>query len=254
MDTQEMQQSKPEPQTGGYAATMARISRNKATQSKPEPEADSIVALAPLVMVAGPFGSGMEVVAEKLAQRMEVPFYDPHKLETLASDREEHGDAWKSLQDSEGSFFDYWLGHLHDDLAASLSSHMAHLSNTIREVAIHGGVIAGVCSHMVLPGDKLFRIRVEAGTRYCSHRLAMVHGIEETEARRVFTRLEEERRQFLHALCEESFMDSIDYDLVLDAETTDVEAMLKICLTALDRKGLLAKTRKHRLPDLLFQM
>ncbi len=203
-------------------------------------------------MVSGPFGSGMEELAGRLAHRLEVPFYDPHELETLASDREKHGDAWQDLKESEGDFFDYWLGYLHEGASLSAGEHLARLSTAIQEIATHGGVIAGFCSHMVLPGDNLFRIKVEAGAQFCSSRLASIHGIDREEARRVFLRLEEERKQFLHDLFEEELIDSIDYDLVLDAEETTIEKMLKICLAAMDRKGMISRARTNRFPDALF--
>ncbi|MBF0309273.1 MAG: cytidylate kinase family protein [Magnetococcales bacterium] len=216
------------------------MSTQETQNTQMEPRPSGFRALAPVVMVAGPFGSGMEDLAHQLARHLKVPFYDPHKLETLARDRELHDSAWQHLRESVGSFFDYWLSHLHEKIGMSQSEHLAHLSATIRNVANHGGVIAGVCPHMILPGESLFRIQVRAGEDFCAQRLATLHGIDRLEALAVSRRLEEERLQLLHALFEEGSMDDIDYDLVLDAERASVEEMLDVCITALDQRGILA--------------
>lgn len=194
-----------------------------------------------VVMVTGPFGSGMEEMAYQLANHLGRPYYDPHQLETLARDRERHDTAWRHLKESVGSFFAYWLGHLRERAGMSQREHQAHIHATIREIANQGGVIAGFCTHMALPGEKLFRIQVTASPDYCAHRLAITRAIGRSEATELCVRLEEERRQFLHDLFEEEFIDQIPYDLVLDAEHTSIKEMLAICLEALGQKGMLAK-------------
>ncbi len=214
--------------------------------SGPELRVHDIAATAPLVMVTGPFGSGMEEFAVQLAHRMNVPFYDPHKLESLACIREENDDAWRHIKRSAGGFFGYWLDRLHERMGISPVEHLAYLKSTIQRIAMHGGVIAGACPHVILPENNIFRILVKASTTFCSRRLALTHGIDEAEAVLVFLRLEDERRKFLHELFEDGFMDSMEYDLVLDAEGITPEEMLATCLTALDQRGICVTPKENQ--------
>ncbi|MBF0182144.1 MAG: cytidylate kinase family protein [Magnetococcales bacterium] len=137
-----------------------------------------VQARPPVIMMVGPFGSGMEELASQLARHLNVPYYDPHKLDSLARNRETHDSAWRHLQESVGSFFDYWLSHLHEKIGMSRSEHLLYLTRTIQEIASQGGVIAGACPHMILSDDRLFRIRVTAGTRFCARRLASTHELD----------------------------------------------------------------------------
>lgn len=201
----------------------------------------SITALAPVVMVAGPFGSGMEELAMLLAKQLGVPFYDPHKLDALASDREAHDGAWEHLRQGVESFFEYWVSHLHEKPGMSRSEHLIYLTAIMRQVAREGGVIAGVCTHMILGGEKLFRIEVKAGPEFCARRLAEARGGDWQEAITVFHHMEEERRLFMHKLFEEAYAEPIPFDLVLDAETMSRDTMLEACLMALGGRGMLER-------------
>ena len=211
---------------------------------------DGIVATAPVVMLAGPFGSGVGELAKKLALRVKVPLYGPRQLESLAS-QEKPANIRPEMEETESDFFDYWLGHLRQDAGLSAEERRIQLSNTIRKIATHGGVIAGVCSHMILPGDHLLRVKVEASTPYCYRRLAETRHIDEAEAQRLFLLLEEERRQLLHPSLEESSMPPIQHDLVLKAEETTMDKMLSACLNAMDQKGMTDKGKMIRLVSAL---
>ncbi|MEO5363321.1 MAG: cytidylate kinase-like family protein [Magnetococcus sp. DMHC-8] len=207
---------------------------------------DGIVATAPVVMLSGSFGSGVGELAEKLSHHARVPFYGPRRLEALSNGQAQTGTVMTDSEGAEEDFFDYWLGYLREGTTISARDRFLRLSHTIREIATRGGIIAGVCSHMVLPGKKLLRVRVDAGTQFCARRLAATRGIQEAEATRAFLQLEGERRQFLNASFAEAFTDSIEYDLVLNAEQSTLPDMLDTCLAAMDRKGMLGKTKKHR--------
>ncbi|WP_193771520.1 AAA family ATPase [Candidatus Magnetaquicoccus inordinatus] len=190
----------------------------------------------PLILVSGPFGSGMEELAELLAQHLQLPFYDPHRLEDLASNREQHQRAWRDLKMAEGDFFDYWLGHLHDHSDLSAEEHLTRISLAIREIAGQGGIIAGICPHLVQAGDCLFRMHVKASARYCARRLASRHAIDEAEAMLVFLQLETERQRFLSSLFTEKILESVQFDLVLEAEWLSLQQMLAYSLQALRAK------------------
>ncbi|MBF0611631.1 MAG: cytidylate kinase family protein [Magnetococcales bacterium] len=189
----------------------------------------------------GPFGSGVEELSALLAQRLGIPCYDPHKLESLAQDREIHDGAWERLKQGVGSFFDYWLSHLHEKPGMHRSEHLTYLTETMAMVAREGGVIAGVCPHMMMGGDMLFRIRVSATPEICAQRLVTLRGGSLEEAIRVYHRMEEERNQLLHDLFEDAYFDPISYDLVLDGNTATPQMMMEQCVAALHKKGIMAR-------------
>ncbi|MBF0462993.1 MAG: response regulator [Magnetococcales bacterium] len=214
-------------------------------KSEPELQAGGIVAMAPLVMIAGPFGSGMEELAVKLAHRMGVPHYDSDKLKSLASDREKHESARRHANGSVGGFLNQKQSHLLDKVDVVQKARLPDFTSTIQWIATHGGVIAGICPRMVLPGNNLLRIQVKAGAKFCARRLSLTRGIDvgAADSSLVLVYLEERHRQFLRALSEDDSMESGDYDLVLDAESTIPEEMLQTCLVLLEQKGMMAKTR-----------
>ncbi|MBF0297028.1 MAG: cytidylate kinase-like family protein [Magnetococcales bacterium] len=205
------------------------------------PRYPGVRAKPPVIMMMGPCGSGMEELASQLARHLKVPWYDPHKLDLLARDRETHDSAWQHLQESVGSFFDYWLSHLHEKIGMPRSEHLLYLTRILQEIASQGGVIAGACPHMILPDDRLFRIRVMAGARFCARRLAFTHELDLAEAISIVLRMERERRQLLQDLFSNPFTDEIRFDLTLNAEALSMEDMLATSLVALDRRNLLAK-------------
>ncbi|MEO5339791.1 MAG: cytidylate kinase-like family protein [Magnetococcus sp. MYC-9] len=225
------------------------IAVQKARKDKQELLADGIAATAPVVMLSGSFGSGVGELAEKLSRRIQSPFYGPRRLGNLSMGLEVLRDGIippvnEPHEDLANDFFDYWLGYLHESVTVTARERLIKLSDTIREIASNGGVVAGVCPHMVLPGKKLLRVRVEASTQFCARRLSSILSVDEEEARRVFLKLEGERRQFLRESFEESFIDAIEYDLVLHAEKSTMEEMLDTCLKAMHRKGMLVKGRR----------
>lgn len=194
-----------------------------------------------VVMVAGPFGSGMEELAAMLAEKLQVPLYDPHRLEELASDREFHDTAWSHLKEGVGSFFDYWLSHLHEKPGMSRAEHLYYLKETLRNVTVNGAVLVGMCPHYIFPDEHLFRIHVDAGAHYCARRLADARECDHQEALMVFYNMEDERVRFLHDLFEHAFDQPISYDLVLNAETMSPQLMLEECLAAMESKHFLEK-------------
>ncbi|MBF0613442.1 MAG: cytidylate kinase family protein [Magnetococcales bacterium] len=200
-----------------------------------------ITVAAPVVMVAGPFGSGVEELSALLAQRLGVPCYDPHKLESLAWDREIHDGAWERLKQGVGNFFDYWLSHLHEKPGMRRSEHLVYLAETMALVVREGGVIAGVCPHLMIGGETLFRIRVSATPETCAQRLATLRGGSLEEAIHVYHRMEEERNQFLHDLFEEAYFEPITYDLILDGNNATPQMMMEQCVNALVNKGIMTK-------------
>ncbi|MBF0184348.1 MAG: cytidylate kinase family protein [Magnetococcales bacterium] len=203
--------------------------------------------MTPLLLVSGPFGSGMEELAEELAACLQLPFYDPHRLEQLASDRQHHQRAWRDLKMAEGNFFDYWLGQLHAQPRLSNEEHLTRISLAIREIATQGGIVAGICPHIVQSGKQLFRIQVKANARFCARRLAILHSIDEAEAMLVFLQLESERRLFLLEMFEENLLESVHFDLILEAELLTAEQMITTCLHTLEQKGLLYPDRGQQM-------
>ncbi|MBF0183023.1 MAG: cytidylate kinase family protein [Magnetococcales bacterium] len=221
---------------------------------KPKKQKQGIVATQPLVMVSGPFGSGMGDLAARLAETLKVQYYNPHKLEELASDKERHKRIWQELQASEGDFFDYWLGHIYEQPGITPSEHLERLTTTIHEIAREGGVVAGICPHIVLPGDKLVRIQVKADAKFCANRLAKKHGIDENEAKKVFTELESQRQELMHTMFEDVMSHVIQFDLVMDAEKLSSKKMLKLSLELLEKRHLIPKDFIKSIPEFLMQI
>jgi cytidylate kinase len=221
---------------------------------KPKKQKQGIVASQPLVMVSGPFGSGMGDLAARLAEALKVKYYNPHKLEELASDKERHERIWQELQASEGDFFDYWLGHLYDQPGITPSEHLARLTTAIHEIAMEGGVVAGICPHIVVPGDNLVRIQVTADAKFCASRLSKKHGIDEGEAKKVFLELESQRQRLMQTMFEDVMSHTIQFDLVLDAEKVSAKKMLKLSLELLEKRHLITKDFSQRIPEILLQI
>lgn len=181
-------------------------------------------------------GAGGREVAERLAERLHVGFFDKRILQRVAKEAHTSSEVLKRLDECVEGMKGAWLRTLFMGEDLSKETFRRNLINVILGIGCKGGVILGRGGNFILAHRPVLRVRVVGSPSLCARRIAKQQGIDASAAERLRRQTDRDRRQFIRTLYGKEISDPLGYDLMLNSDHLRLEALTEIAAVALQRR------------------
>lgn len=177
-----------------------------------------------IIAVGREFGSGGHLIAELLAKKFELPFYDRNLLDEIANE--------KSLDKKELEQYDEipkkrLLSRTVRGFSNSPEENIANLQfDFIRKMANEGKsfVIVGRCAENVLKGNPALISIFILGDMECKiKRTQQVRGITREQAEAVIYRHDKHRKSYHNYYCQTKWGDSRNYEISVNSSKLGID-------------------------------
>jgi cytidylate kinase len=149
-------------------AEVATVTHDEPTTRKPK---------RPVITISRDYGSGGDVIATRLAQRLGLPLYDDAVLTEVAARLHDDPAIVKMLDEGFGHAKDMWLYRLFSGKDVGADQYRDTLIKVVMSLGRLGGVIVGRGAHVILSEACALRIRVTGTPEICARRMAAAgHG------------------------------------------------------------------------------
>ncbi len=197
------------------------------------------------ITVSRQCGSMGEGFAERLAERMELLYYDREILEKTASQADVDPAIFAKLDESVRGMRSNWLEFLFTQKAIHQEKYFQCLINVVSGISRYGGVILGRGANFILNGTFVFRVRIVGSLPIRAGRYAAFHEVDLETAERKVRETDYDRDEFVRHLFNRDINEPAAYDLILNSDRLGVEAMVDLAVDAL-RAGHFCHRPDHR--------
>lgn len=200
----------------------------------------SAEAQPPVIALARDYGSGGDVIARRLAERLQVDIFDRQILEHISKDTFISTGKLSELEDKSSA--DKVISWLHDLFSVNTtypSYYRHHLVNVILRICQQGGIILGRGAHVILTAHPAFRVRIVGSLDYCIDRVAMDEQLDERSAQEKIEKINAERVNYLRNLFGRQMHEAHFFDLVINTDNfSNLDGVADIILMAMKETGL----------------
>lgn len=166
-----------------------------------------------LITFTSSFGSGGEIIAERVAERLGVEFFDDRKLQERAVS------IGISSKDIEG--LDEKVPRLFDRLFTNKPAlYLEIIGSVVYDIASGGdGVIVGHGAQVFLKDfNCAFHVMIHASEETRSDRVAGVQSVSEEAARGLIRRMDKRLKEFVRYTFNRDWNDPSSYDLIINVD------------------------------------
>jgi hypothetical protein len=189
-----------------------------------------------VVTFTAEIGTGYEIAARAVAERLGVGYYDDQILEAVVAAVPEDRAAMERL--------DRQVSPMREEVVRQivagksvLDEYRRHLMDVILGIAGHEGVIVGREAHLMLSGHKVFRVRVVGSVACCAGRVAQAYRLSEEEARSQVLRAREDHAAFVRQVFGRDINDPVAFDLVVNSDHVPAEVIADVVIDTMHRAG-----------------
>jgi cytidylate kinase len=203
----------------------------------------------PVVTISRDYGSGGDVIAERLAQRLSLPIYDNHVLKEVAARLADDPEVVRLLDEGFGRAKDMWLYRLFSGKDIGPDSYRDSLIKVILSLGRLGGIIVGRGAHVILRDACALRVRVSGSPELCAHRLSVGGLGTEKEMLDKVHEVNHHRGKFVWEVFHSRLSDANQYDMTINTDRMndfeDVVDMLVPLATAIHAGKVLREDFGH---------
>ena len=177
-----------------------------------------------IISIGRESGSGGHEIAEKLAQRFDLPLYDNNLLTEIANDRHLDEETLRKYEEAPRSrFFSRSMRGVSNSVEASVT---ALQTARLRTKSTRGDsfVIVGRCADSVLADNPgLISIFISGDPDNRIHRLMERHSFSAREAADYMTKQDRRRRAYHDENCSGRWGDSANYHLTINSSQLGID-------------------------------
>ncbi|MBI3447021.1 MAG: cytidylate kinase-like family protein [Magnetospirillum sp.] len=175
----------------------------------------------PVITLSRDFGSGGDVIATRVCQRMKLPLYDEELLREVAGRLNDDPAIVRMLDEGFGRAKDMWLYRLFSGKDISPDAYRDTLIKVVMSLGRLGGIIVGRGAHVILSGECALRVRVAGSPDICAKRMAAQgHGNEADLLARA-TETNHRRGKFVWEAFQSRLSDASQFDLTINTDRMD---------------------------------
>ncbi len=126
----------------------------------------------PVITISRDYGSGGDIIATRLCQRLHLPLYDEEVLRQVAGRLQDDPAIVRMLDEGFGRAKDMWLYRLFSGKDVSPDAYRDTLIKVVMSLGRLGGVIIGRGAHVILQESCALRVRVAGSAEACAKRMA----------------------------------------------------------------------------------
>lgn len=151
---------------------MAVIAAMAEVATAPPVDGTLIKPRQPVITLSRDYGSGGDVIATRLAQRLGVQYYDEQLLREVAQRLNDDPAIVKMLDEGMGRAKDMWLYRLLSGKDLGHDAYRDTLVKVVMSLGRLGGVIIGRGAHVILAEGCALRVRIAGSPEVCARRMA----------------------------------------------------------------------------------
>lgn len=199
-----------------------------------------------IITIGRQYGSGGREIGEKLAKRMNVPYYDKELLTEAARESGLSEELFLQSDEKPTNSLLYALAMGNSYANRPPLNHTIFMAQfeTIKKIAQNGPcVIVGRCADYSLRHMKnMVSVFVHASMEYRMERAINQYHVPEKQAKGVLARTDKQRASYYNFYTDQNWSDVRNYDLALDSSKIGVEGAVDVILEyATIKQKLLAK-------------
>lgn len=206
-----------------------------------EPPTRARQARKPVITVSRTLGSGGDVIARAVSERMGIELYGSEIITAIATEANVSSTLIEALNEKLDAV-DAWIYSAVFGKHVSRDEYVHFLSTVIRGLYHTGGVIIGRGGHVILAGRDVLRVRIVGSVEACATRISEDEGISYAEAKRKVQDNNKRRGKFIWDLFHSRYNDPTNFDMIINTDYfrkfDDVVEMIVMAARArgLDRK------------------
>ena len=187
----------------------------------------------PVITLSREPGSGGKFVAKRVAEKLGLELFDGALINAMAENVDASARVIRTLDERGLSMLEDWVSAVISDRHLWPDEFSQMLMKVIGTIGRHGrAIIVGRGANFVLPPENRFRVRIIAPFEKRVNCVAETYGISKKEAKQRVLRTESDRQAFVRKYFHSDIRDPVNYDMVLNTGTFDVErAAAAICST-----------------------
>lgn len=191
----------------------------------------------PVITISREFGARGEALGRLVAEQSGFALWDGELVHAVAQESGADEIVLRSLDEHRRNEIEE---SIHGALLGGqymASEYLRRLSKLIRALSVHGSsVVVGRGAQYLLRPEEALRVRVVCPLEERVRGYAQRQGIDESRARDVIERADDERRQFIRQSYSEDPANAAAYDLVVNTGTFSLEKACEIVLDAYQGK------------------
>jgi len=204
---------------------------------QPKPDPQSLV-----VTLSRDYGAQGEAIALGLARSLNLPVYDQEILDKMAVGAKTEKHRFDAHDEQSISGLGAFLYSLASGNPATLRDYRRHLCETVLELARQDCLIVGRGAHLILAGQRIFRVRVVGSQEVCARRVALELNLAPAEALRKVAEVNHKRHQAIldlfHGNIEHCSLEHADlFDLVVNTDHLPATGAVGVILLAMREAG-----------------
>jgi cytidylate kinase len=176
--------------------------------------------------------SGMEI-ADRIAERLELPHHDQEIVEYIASSAKVHLATVESLDKHVESRIDELIAGLFRERSFDRSDYLRLLRRTVARLRRKGPcVISGHGAVHLVPRDQALMLRLTAPAEVRAQQLAVEQDLDLPRARRQLHRIDSEQAAFHRRFFDVEVDDPAQYDLIIDTAWLEQRSVVELASQA----------------------
>lgn len=201
-----------------------------------------------VITIGRQFGSGGRAIGEKLAKKLDVPFYDKELISLAAKESGTNPDVFKDVDETATNsllytlsmgMYNYGNGILAmGDLPINDKLYLLQ-HEIIKELATKGPcVIVGRCADYILKDNpNCINIFIHANMEYRKQRAVVVHNIEEKRAEHIINKTDKTRANYYSFYSGQKWGALQNYDLCIDSSKLSDDQVVDLICTYVELKS-----------------
>lgn len=195
----------------------------------------------PIITISREMGSGARMLADALAQRLDLEVHGVSLIDHIARDKNLEREVVEHLDERARSQIRTWVKGVLNQRIFLRDNYHVSLATAVRTLAAHGGVVfIGRGANLILAGNCSLRILLVASEQTRMRNLMRYEKLDEEAAREAITRADGARLEFIQKLFHVDANDPRNYDLVINSDGIPAARLVEIAMTALEARGAFA--------------
>lgn len=200
-----------------------------------------------VITISRQFGSGGRAVGQKIARKLDIPFYDKELISLAAKESGMNPEVFKSIDETAANSLLYSLSmgmyNFNGPLAMGdlpVNDKLYLLQHQlIKEIATKGpSVIVGRCADYVLKDSPhTINVFIYADMEYRKKRAVTVHNIEERRAETIINKTDKTRANYYSFYTGQKWGVAQNYDLCIDSSKLSDDKIVELICSYINLKG-----------------
>jgi cytidylate kinase len=175
----------------------------------------------PVITMSRDLGSGGDVIATRLCQRLNLPLYDEDLLRQVAARLHDDPAIIRLLDEGFGHAKDMWLYRMFSGKDIGPDTYRDTLVKVVMSLGRLGGVIVGRGAHVILADECALRVRIAGTPEVCAKRLAAGGQGREVELLAEAKDANHRRGKFVWDVFQSRLSDASEFDITINTDRMD---------------------------------